>query len=71
MYMKLTYLNVLFVLTLAVLAFSVVFTLAAGQSPLEALGVNPAWATIGFGALILALVLVPRIVRWVTQERQA
>ena len=41
------YLDAIFLLTVATLAFSVLFTFLTGESPLEALGVDPAIGTIG------------------------
>jgi hypothetical protein len=58
-----SYLDYLFAFTVVTLLFSVFFTFVAGESPMEALGVDPAIATLSTGAMLLVLVLVPAIVR--------
>ena len=42
---------------------SVVFTLIAGESPLEALGIKPLTGTIGTIVLIIVLAVAPGIVK--------
>ncbi|MEM0999445.1 MAG: hypothetical protein AAGN35_20475 [Bacteroidota bacterium] len=56
-----SYLNVMLFLTATVLILSVAFTLITGMSPLEALNVSPLAATIGFVAVIAALIVLPFI----------
>jgi hypothetical protein len=58
-----TYLDGLFVATVASLFLSVLFTFITGESPFEAAGLDPAIGTIGMGSLILALLVVPVLVR--------
>ena len=62
------YLDAIFLLTVATMAFSVLFTFLTGESPLEALGVDPAIGTIGLGSLILVLLLVPVFLRHARKE---
>jgi hypothetical protein len=58
-----SYLDFLFAFTVLTLLFSVFFTFVAGESPIEALGIDPAIATLSTGAMLLVLVLIPALVR--------
>jgi hypothetical protein len=58
-----SYLDYLFAFTVTLLLFSVCFTFIAGVSPLEALDIDPAIASLGTGALLLALLLLPVLAR--------
>ncbi len=57
------YLDFLFALTVLVLLFSVFFTFVAGESPIQALDIDPAIAALSSGAMLLVLVVIPFIIR--------
>lgn len=57
------YLDFLFAFTVLVLLFSVFFTFVAGESPIQALDIDPAIAALSSGAMLLVLVVIPFIVR--------
>lgn len=62
------YLNVLFLATVVIMAFSIAFTLITGESPLEALGISPIAGTIGTVVLVVILAVAPGIVRKIRQN---
>jgi glycerol-3-phosphate acyltransferase PlsY len=58
-----SYLDFLFAFTVIGLLFSVFFTFVAGESPMQALGVDPAIATLSSGAMLLVLIIIPALMR--------
>ena len=57
------YLDLLFIGTVTVLLFAVLFTFVAGESPLEAMGIHPIHGTLGFGVVVLALLVIPVVAK--------
>jgi hypothetical protein len=55
-----TYLDILMLTTIAVLVFSVGYTMVTGISPMEAMGINPAQGTIGTVVVVAILIFLPK-----------
>lgn len=53
--------DLLWVASLFTLVFSVIFTLATGESPMEALGISPGAGTIGTVVVVVFLLVLPFI----------
>ena len=62
------YLNVLFYMTITLIAISVSFTLITGMSPLEALHIKPFAATITFIGMVLMFIVVPMLVKIIREK---
>jgi hypothetical protein len=54
--------DLLWLASLVTLVFSVIFTLATGESPMEAWGISPAAGTIGMVVTVCALLVIPFVV---------
>ena len=60
---SISYLNILWFAGMALLGVSLVFTLATGESPLEAMGISPKAGTLGTLGVMIALAFGPSLIR--------